>query len=222
MKIPNLARQLGGFFQCGRSLSVVCAALCLIWLTLSFFPKVDFSHLSIPLEVTLDRTASSLEIESLKLNGANFRFDRLSGVILLNPRSPNPAVTKAIHYAIIPSFLIVCIVSWLICTLLRKICVRVEHGEIFSDTNLRYISNVGLVLLISPFCEGALTLWLRIWLNHFLAAEVKITGIAATLQFGNWDWNSFIKEVVTGFLVLLIAEAFRQGLALKKENDLTV
>lgn len=222
MRIPNLARQLGGFFQCGRILSVFLAASCLLWLTLSFFPAINSPQFPIPVEVTFNRTPGNVGIEASTSEGTEVRFDRLSGIVLLNPRSPNPALTKAIRYALIPTFLVVCLVTWLICTLLRNTCARVEQGEIFSDDNLRTIRNVGLTLLISPLCQGAFELWCRIWLNSYLATEVKVTGIAATLQFGNWDFNLFIKELVTGLLVLLLAEAFRQGLALKKENDLTV
>jgi hypothetical protein len=69
-------------------------------------------------------------------------------------------------------------------------------------------------------------------MDGYLSRHVTLSGIKTALQFPgglgalhyNLTGGHFPTEggFVTGLVVLLVAEAFRQGLALKTENDLTI
>ena len=106
--------------------------------------------------------------------------------------------------------------------LLRKICDRFEHGEIFSEAILSSIRNLGLLLVGCSFADVALELWSNRWIGDYLVRSAAISGLDATLTTARNYISDPLDTLVTGLLVLLVAEAFRQGLALKKENEFTV
>lgn len=116
--------------------------------------------------------------------------------------------------------------------LMRRLFRNVVRGESFTPHTVRLVQGLGLMLLVfsivSAFAEG----WLQYEIYSYLAqhATILVSGTAIHLPHGdniNFNVNNpgspFGSPLFfSGLLVLALSEVFRQGLALKNENDLTV
>ncbi len=115
--------------------------------------------------------------------------------------------------------------------LLRRLFRNVVRGESFTPHTVRLVQGLGLTLIVFSivlaFAEG----WFHYALYTYLAqhATVWISGTPIHLPytgsytFQSGDGSPFGSPLFfSGLLVLALSEVFRQGLALKNENDLTV
>jgi hypothetical protein len=173
-------------------------------------------------KVFLKTPSNLIAVKSPTSSPQDIRVRRLTIELELNVNSSDPQLAAAARWVLLPRALLTFALSWLLFGLLRKTCARVEHGEIFSEANLRSIRNLGLLLVSWSLADGALELWSNHWIGAYLVGHAAITGLDATMTTESRSIFDLFDTLVTGLLVLLLAEAFRQGLALKKENDLTV
>lgn len=174
-------------------------------------------------DVSLEIPANLITVKSPTSIAEDIRVTRLSTVLTLNLNSTDHELAAAIRWTLLPRTIFNLVFYILLLGLLRNLCARAAQGEIFSEANFRSIRNLGLMLMSWSLAGGALQLWSYHRLGGYLAEYGTVTGINATLSA---EAGPIIKlpydNLITGLLVLLLAEAFRQGLALKKENDLTV
>ena len=122
--------------------------------------------------------------------------------------------------------------GWLVCGALRRLCGNLNRGEVFSENNLRLIRRVGIIMIGYAVFGSLLTVWSAHVIDGYLDHRVTVTGIKMAAQFpaglGALHFSpkpGFSQEfdcLIIGSVVLLIAQAFRQGLALKTESELTV
>lgn len=106
--------------------------------------------------------------------------------------------------------------------LLWQLCGNVERGDVFSLRNIRLLRYLGLALLGFQGVSLAAGGFYAHLVGEFMRQHVVAEGIRLN---SSWVINLFsINQglIVTGVLVLLLAEVFRQGFALKTENELTV
>jgi hypothetical protein len=118
--------------------------------------------------------------------------------------------------------------------LLWRLCRNVERGEIFTEQNLRFVHRLGTALVIISVGSSVVETWNRYQLRTFVQQHFTFSGLqpfyANTLGGGFFGRvEDFIRTatldvsmLLVGLLVILLAEAFRQGLALQKEAELTV
>jgi hypothetical protein len=115
---------------------------------------------------------------------------------------------------------------------LACVCANLERGEVFNEQNLRLVRRIGLYLIGYSLLGAGLEQWASFVLSGYFDQHVALTGFATSvpftgrsgaLQFGLTP-GMFTAQggLLIGLLVLVVAEAFRQGLNLKTENDLTV
>jgi len=180
---------------------------------LTAFRRIGYGNLSINL-------AHPVTVKTPNSGSTSVGFLELRGSILLLVDNKDPALVSAIYATLVPVGIVGTLFYILLFRLLRDLCGRIERGEVFSEKNLRSVRNVGLLLIISSVVSSALAFWCSLWLGSYLNRNATVTGIDATIDFSMLNLD--FKWLVTGLLVLLIAEAFRQGLLLKKENELTV
>jgi Protein of unknown function (DUF2975) len=115
--------------------------------------------------------------------------------------------------------------------LLRRLFRNVGRGESFTPQSVRLVQIVGGALIVFAVAAAVIKAWyLRMVFSYLLQhTQIAVSGTPVRLpqlgpqqmHFGHW--LPFGDGVFwSGLLVLALAEVFRQGLALKRENDLTV
>ena len=100
--------------------------------------------------------------------------------------------------------------------------VNYERGEIFSEKNTRLVRNLGFIVIGAQVAGFAVGTWYAHLIRVFLEQKVVAEGVRLQIYQKSTMFSLDLNMVVTGCLVLALGEVFRQGLALKKENELTV
>lgn len=131
----------------------------------------------------------------------------------------------------LPLLLIHALFLMVLFDLLRRLFTNVGRGESFTPQNVRLVQIVGGALIVFAVISTLVKDWFAHVTFAFLMQHTEVTVSQApvrlpqigdahvhfgtVLPFGNAAFWS-------GLLVLALAEVFRQGLALKREHDLTV
>jgi hypothetical protein len=222
-KLLNLASNLRALFGVARLLTLIAGIGWLYVFLISLAPRTAPTMALPYANVALRTSTAPIVMKSPTSIVGDISVTRLTTELQLNPHSTDRDLAAAIRWTLLPHTILGFIVTWLSLGLLQNLCARVEQGEVFSETNLRSIRNLGLILVSWSLADGAMQSWSAYRLGGFLSRHVSVTGINATLAT---DATTIVRlsfeSLITGLLVLLLAEAFRQGLALKKENELTV
>ncbi len=240
--LPGNLRALFGFL---RIVSVVFAA---IWLQVLLFGPFliryvqSDSHLMVSVgevsfqgpagapagEISIsDRpVAGAVALESDHAKPGAVALNSLRAGLQLDLASNDPALTSAVRRLLFPSEVIFAPISWLLFSALRKVCANIEHGEVFTEQNFRMVRRIGIILMVSSLINALHGVWTAYVIGSYFNAHVTLTGMLAGLHVGGAESARFTissdNGLVVGALVLVVAEAFRQGLNLKTENDLTV
>ena len=104
---------------------------------------------------------------------------------------------------------------------LRKFVLSLKVNSVFTIENVKRLRIVGmLLLLITPF-QLVLKFIVRLWLENYLRLEfptklIRKLGYSIGIDSELWTW------MISGLLILVIAEVFRQGIIMKEEQDLTI
>jgi hypothetical protein len=115
--------------------------------------------------------------------------------------------------------------------LLRRLFRNVERGESFTPQSVRLVQIVGGALIAFAVATAIIKTWYMRMVVAYLLQHTAITvsGTAVRLPHLNLEqmhlgqWLPFGESMFwSGLLVLALAEVFRQGLALKRDAELTV
>ncbi|HEY1793992.1 MAG TPA: DUF2975 domain-containing protein [Opitutaceae bacterium] len=101
--------------------------------------------------------------------------------------------------------------------ILRRLLLSAEKGNLFTDANVRSLRVFGLLLIVLGVVRVAVGAVLAGRMNAHVAPYVA-EGTAVVL-------NSFIARtsvVISGAVMLLLAEVFREGLKFRRDSDLTI
>jgi len=234
---PTLAGSLRFYFGVARALAVLFGVFVLFIFTLG--PVLherlftDDPKLMIPVgEVSLKTKSTAIGMEAKTAKPGSLSLAELRGSFEADLLTDDPALASALRWTILPSVAVFVALFWLLFSSLRSLCANIERQEIFTDHNLRLLRNTGWMLI----AYGAITFVVHLWASHimgeYLTHHVALTGIPTGAGFADGlgavrlSYSKGILSVegslVAGGLVLMISEAFRRGLALKSENDLTV
>ena len=117
---------------------------------------------------------------------------------------------------------------------LRRLSRNVERGESFTERSVSLIQKIGLAIIVFSLIFTVTAAWNNNKTEKFLKGHVTVKGMSLTrppddgfvLNLDHDD-NHFgfrfdMKEILTGLLILCLGEVFRQGLLLKKDNELTI
>ena len=115
--------------------------------------------------------------------------------------------------------------------LLRRLFRNVGRGESFTPQSVRLVQIIGGALIVFAVAEAIIKGWYMRMVAAYLLqhSALTVSGSAvrlpqlnpAQIHFGHWlpfGQSAFW----SGLLVLALAEVFRQGLALRRDADLTV
>jgi len=244
----NLPGKLRILFSILRMVTVIFAAIWL--LVLLFGPALTRSlqsdpHLMVSVgevsfqaagsppagEISIsDRpVAGAITLESDHAKSGAVALNSLRAGLQLDLASNDPALTSTVRRLLIPSVVIFTTISWLLFSALLKVCANIERGEVFTEQNFRMLRSIGIILMVSSLINALHGIWTAYVIGGYFNAHVTLTGIFAGFHVAGGSthlspgwWMSTGDGLVIGCLVLVVAEAFRQGLNLKTENDLTV
>jgi hypothetical protein len=237
MKIyPNLAGGLRFYFGLARALIIVFAAF---WLsTLTFGPAIrkffgPGSGLMVTVgEASIPPSATLVGLNSDCAKAGSLALAGLRGSLQVDLLSDDAALVSTLRWTIIPFIAVLVAFTWQLFGSLRAVCTNIGKREAFSEENLRLVRNIGWMLIGYSLAVFAVQLLATYTMGGYLAQHVTMidlkTGLPLPAGAGpvrlSFPGGQFPGEfgLVAGCLVLLLSEAFRQGLVLKTENDLTV
>jgi len=227
----NLPGGLRAAFGALRFATVILGAFWLFMATFNGWVAKRFSDnpkLMVAVgEISLPAGVRAVELASQSTKPGDLKVGGLRGGLEVDLLSDDAALVSAVRWTMIPAMATFIAFSWLLFGSLRTVCANIERGEVFNEINLRLVRNIGLLFIGYSLLGLVLQLWAQYSMGGYLNQHVTLaglgTGAAGALrfslsnsQFPNWG------GLLTGCLVLVVAEAFRQGLNLKTENDLTV
>jgi hypothetical protein len=109
---------------------------------------------------------------------------------------------------------------------LRRLFRNVRRGNSFTPQTIRLVRVIGFSLigfsLVSAGVEGLLSMALIDYLRAHISAPGLTWVMQAPAHGGQVTFEPGAPVFLAGLLVLALAEVFRQGLALKNDNDLTI
>ena len=231
--LPASLRVLFGFLRLTAILLAVFWLLLVAfgpWLTNRFQSN---PNLTISMgEVTLQPNQGALELKSDSAKSGALVLSSLRGTLQMDIGSKDARLVSAVRLTLFPAIMVFAACSWVLFGSLRSVCANIESGEVFSEKNLRLVRRIGATIIAYSLIGGLVWIWSSYVISAYLSQHVVVTGIQNGLQFPAGARALFFNlspalfstpgGLITGCLVLVVAEAFRQGLNLKTENDLTV
>ncbi len=237
MKIfTNLPGNLRALFSFLRILTIIMAAFWL--LTLTFHTWIQNQFMDEPkLIVTVGEISLPVEPKAVGLISDSAKPGSLGvvglrGSLQVDLCSKDAELVSALRWTMIPSMVVFFTFAWLLFSALRNVCANIKKREIFSEKNLRLVRGLGATLIAYSLTGIVLQIWASQVMGGYLSQHVVLTGLKSGLRVANgagaWHFTmppsliSIQGGLVTGCLVLVVSEAFRQGLTLKTESELTV
>lgn len=151
--------------------------------------------------------------------GESISVTRLDGKIFWHPEENNQHLTKTVNRIMLPAALLSTLAMAFLCDLFRRLFLQVEQGNYFTIETLRLVQRLGTMLLIFSLINEGVGWWLsQQFADLFQTQSASSRGI--TISLDNFLFGQ--PAALSGLIVLALSEVFRQGLALKRENDLTV
>jgi hypothetical protein len=229
MKIGlNLTSNLRFLFGFLRGLMIFCAVVIVMSvLLLPVLPsrtvaQRPLSSWDVLADVTLTFEPGAYRVQATKAAAGDVELAEIRGKFLGNSRSADAEIASLSRWHIFLRLVVDLAFCFEVLDLLWRLCRNVEKGEVFSESNTRYVRNLGLVILVYQAIACAAGFWYARMIDGFLQQRVVAEGVKLKLHWGAEVFPMDPTLIVTGLLLLMLGEVFRQGLALKKENELTV
>ena len=124
----------------------------------------------------------------------------------------------------VPHVIVIAGFGFVVCRSLRRLCLNIERGQVFTDPNLKLVRTVGLAFLIGGFAAATVEVWANYRFADLMAEYVAFEnmellrpppGVRIFFEF-------YADSFMTGIILLVVAEVFRHGLKLQKDAELTV
>ena len=228
MKINfNLLRNLRQLFELGRVAALLFMPLIIVK---EFVQPWEYQWLNVPeppsnhrlAEVALTFKPGVYQLTMTKGLAGDVALTDVHGTLEMNGTSANAELASLVRWDLVLRLAVRLAFSYLLCDLLCKLCANVERGEIFSEKNTRLVRNLGFTVIGAQVAGFAVGTWYAHLIRVFLEQKVVAEGVRLQIYQKSTMFSLDLNMVVTGCLVLALGEVFRQGLALKKENELTV
>lgn len=157
------------------------------------------------------------------------KFTTLTGLVSIHESwSGSTAFGTVNRQALIPSIALRYLLWFVVSDLLWRLCRNVERGEVFSDRNLKLLRWLGAAIMVTGILHSLVQTWADRRLGQFVLENMTFEGLKVLSLAGSF-WNAVLNalfltlnSIVTGLLIFVVSEVFRQGLALKQESELTV
>jgi len=232
-RFTNLPANLRALFGVLRVLTIIGGFFAILSVCMNFTILPHYGADS-SVDMTMGEVALSVDPAAIQLTTAGAKPNALvlksvRATLQAKPGSKDTALRSTLLQCTVPYLLVGIVTAYVLFTALRRLCGNWEVGDVFNEENLRLVRRIGLTLVVSSLVKAALAVWGAAVVGAFLSSQVSIGGGLKLLQFaGRTPFEppagimSIPVSLVTGCLVLMLTAAFRQGLKLKAENDLTV
>ena len=159
-----------------------------------------------------------------------FRATALDGNITTTVKEVPGIITLLKRYGL-PLWLAYALFLAALFDLLRRLFDNVGRGQSFTLQSVRLVQIVGLALIAFAFVSTIAENWFAYSIYSYLLQHSEITVSGTPLRLPEISaypvepghWLPLERETFwCGLLVLALAEVFRQGLALRQENELTI
>lgn len=151
-----------------------------------------------------------------------------NGGVTMIVDEPNGAIERLKSYGL-PLLLIHAVCFSVLFELLRRLFRNAERSDSFTPQSVRLVQIVGGALIVFSLIATVGESWFAHAMYTYLSehTQIAISGTSVRLPpaenmplLGRFPLRSPV--FFSGFLVLALAEVFRQGLALQRESDLAV
>jgi len=232
--LPSTLRALFGFL---RIMTVILAVFWILTLAYNTWIQDRVGHdaglMAAVGEISLPTTPGAVGLSSDTASPTSLKLQSLRGTLQVDLCSHDAALVSALRWSIIPSMTVLIVFSFVLFSALRNVCANLERGDVFNAENLRLVRRIGVCLIAYSLCGAGMEIWASRMLGGYFSQHVVLTGLTTRLAFPdgpgvahffNLPAGLFTTQggLLAGCLVLVVGEAFRQGLNLKTENDLTV
>lgn len=157
-----------------------------------------------------------------------FSAEAFNGNVSLTVEKTGEMIALLKRYGL-PLILIKVLFLTVLFELLRRLFRNVGRGDSFTPQSVRLVQIVGFLLIGFSVVAGFAESWFAWAAYDYFSqhTQIAVSGTPVRLPAaGNHPWfdiSVFGHPVFfSGLLVLALAEVFRQGLALKRDSDLTV
>ncbi len=158
---------------------------------------------------------------------SDFTVTALRGSLTLFVEKAGGLIEVVKHYGL-PVILIYSFFLVILFDLLRRLFRNVGRGESFSRQSVYLVQGLGASLIVYSLVSAFAESWFLQATFAYLAQHAVVTVSGTSLRlpaphgFSMPHGTGGSPVFFSGLLVLALSEVFRQGLALKNENDLTV
>lgn len=232
----NLPRVLRTLFAWLRVLTVIMAVFWVLTLAYNTWIQKSFGRdaklVATVGEISLPTAPGVIGLGSDTATPGSLALHSLHGTLQVDLANQDAALVSALRQAIFPAMAVLIIFSYILFTALRDLCGNLGCGDVFNEENLRLVRRIGGNLIAYSLISAGLEIWASHALGRYFNQHVVLTGLQISQPFANASHALQFHlspglvttqgGVLIGCLVLVVAEAFRQGLTLKTENDLTV
>lgn len=233
---PNLAGSLRFYFGLARILVLIFSIVwILILLCVPQFQGVfgnDPKLLVSVGEVVMKTAPTAVTLAADGAKPGALGLVNVRGSLQADLFSKDNALLAALRWTTIPPVLVNVICAWLLFSAFRTLCANIEKRDILTEANARLVRKSGFILITFGFASFLARLVSAQMMNGYLRNHATVSGLTMDPRFANrtggieftysTGFVSLEAAIVIGCMILLISEAFRQGLAFKAENDLTV
>lgn len=232
----NLPRTLKTVFDFLRYFTVIPVILTIFNLAFAPWLKAHLfmgDRLMIPIgQMALPAGESELKHKADLSKPAPLEIDAVRGIMKMDFLNLDTSGRVALWKTLLPAKLLLGLFGWTLFGLLSGICANISSGNVFSLRNVSLVKWLGFTLIAYSLIGSVIERWASYVMSGYLNAHFALVTENATemltgslyafqLTRGS-NLLSGSSELVVGCLVLVMAEVFRQGLALKTENELTV
>jgi len=224
---------LPSLFRVTFTVLTICAALAALGIAVAILvdPELPSDARLGPAKGEFLGQPASIELRPAAAGeaGPTFRMQAFGGNVAMTVKEPAAAVEVFKAYGL-PVMLIYALFLAALFELLRRLFRNVGRGESFTAQSVRLVQIVGVSLIVYALVSAVAESWFAYAMYGHLAehTEILISGTPVQLPPAErpplFGFNAPILSsgFLAGLLVLALAEVFRQGLALQRDNELTV
>jgi Protein of unknown function (DUF2975) len=217
--LPKVLRWLFAVMSIASGILAIALIILLV-----IDPKLPFDHLG-PYHVDI-----SGQPGTVSMLDSNFLVSAFHGAVVVRMMDASGLIELLKHYGL-PLIILNAVFFAVLFDLMRRMFRNVGRGESFTQATVKLVQIIGVSLLVFSLVAAAAESWFHYALFTYLAQHAVITISGASIHLpspqgftissgGPFPFGSPV--FFTGLLVLALSEVFRQGLVLKRENDLTV
>jgi len=228
-QLPKYFRRLFGLLELLSP--IVGVMVCVLILAL---PRIS-EHAELELElgaVGLMPESGALIAQAGDSKAETISIKNLRGTISVRNPDGGNGILDLTRWSILPLCLVYAGFITVLFDFLRRLFRNVERGESFTERSVHLVHKIGMTIIVFTFLSAAAATWHDHAVSNYLNQHATVQGLK--MAFTVPHDNSFIfgsrqiefhfswMGILTGLLVLSLGEVFRQGLALKEENELTI